>query len=408
MQRNRVLTGLRANDVLTLGNYLGAIQPMAELLHKHKDTHDIFMFVPDLHSFTTPINHDDLYANTIRNIKFFVAAGAIDLKSKQTLVYRQSHVPAHSEMAWILSCFTYFGEMRRMTQFKDKSGIEDDEIKAVKRVLERYNLISRVKKLGSFFDHPVADIRNLFIFDRKDVAKEIAGELHKIQPTNVSVGLFTYPVLMAADILLYGAKYVPVGEDQRQHVEITRDIALRVNEKFKDVVSEGVFPVVPVNWKQQLKFSGLDRGLRIRSLRNPAKKMSKSDADPAGYILLLDKPEKAAKKIMAATTDSEGVIRFDWAKQPGVTNLLQILAMLQKRDIHAVITEWQGKTRYGELKQAAAKAVGDFLTDYQNKLDKVDEVKLVTKLEADEAKARELSAPQLLKTQQAVGLRPRP
>src|SRR5688572_3717356 len=260
MNRERVLTGLRANSTLTIANYLGAILPMAELVKKHKDTHDFFMFVPDLHSFTTPIDHSDLYHNTIRNVRFFIAAGAIDLKNDRTLVYRQSYISAHSELTWILDCFTHFGEMRRMTQFKDKSKLEVDEAKAVKKVLDRYNLISRIRKLGSL-EEPVSDIRNLFMFDRKQVAREIAAELHKAQSSNVSVGLFNYPVLMTADILLYGAKYVPVGDDQRQHLEIARDIAMRVNERFKEDSPDGVFETVPLDWKKQLKFSGLNQGL---------------------------------------------------------------------------------------------------------------------------------------------------
>jgi tryptophanyl-tRNA synthetase len=182
---------------------------------------------------------------------------------------------------------------------------------------------------------------------------------------------------------------------------------LRLNEKFKDVFPEGVFQTVPVEWKRQLEFSGLDQGLRIRSLRNPDKKMSKSDADPAGYVTLLDTPQRAAKKIMAATTDSEGVIRFDWGNQPGITNLLQMLALLSDRNIHEVVNDWQGKTRYGDLKQAVATAVGDFLESFQTKLATVDESKLLARLEADEAKARDISGAQLRRVQQAVGLYPR-
>jgi tryptophanyl-tRNA synthetase len=381
--RPRVLTGLRANSSLTIANYLGAILPMARLAKKHKDTHDFFMFVPDLHSFITPINHNELYQNTLQNVKIFVAAGAVNLKNEHLYVYRQSYVPAHSELTWILDCFTYMGELGRMTQYKDKAGIAQDQgTTPLKAAFQKMRTIGSQMRRG-------------------------ATELEPQQNESVNVGLFNYPVLMAADILLYGAKYVPVGEDQRQHIELTRDVGLRLNEKFKDVFPEGVFETVPVDWKQQLKFSGLDQGLRIRSLRNPEKKMSKSDADPAGFVTLGDSPQKAAKKIMAATTDSNGVIRFDWDKQPGVTNLLQMLALLADRDIHDVINDWQGKTRYGDLKQAVAKEVGDFLAGFQDKLAGVDEQGLVAKLEADEAKARDISNAQLLRVQQAVGLRPR-
>lgn len=362
---------------------------MANLAKKHKDSHEFFMFVPDLHSFTTPINHDDLSNNVIQNIKYYIAAGAINLKGEHLHVYRQSYVPAHSELAWILDCFAYMGELSRMTQFKDKAGLnKQDE-------LDFKAAFSKLRSIGTQVR------RGLIEGDLQELMQTTKNE-------SVSVGLFNYPVLMAADILLYGARYVPLGDDQKQHLELTRDLALRVNERFKDVFADGVFKTVPADWKTQLKFSGLDQGLRIRSLRNPAKKMSKSDADSAGFVSLGDDPKRAAKKIMAATTDSEGVIRFDWKSQPGVTNLLQMLALLQNRDLHEVITEWQGKNRYGDLKKAVATQVGDFLQDFQTKLATVDDAKLLAKLEQDEAYAREVSAAQLFRVQQAVGLRPRP
>ena len=388
--RPRVLTGLRANSSLTIANYLGAMLPMAQLAKKHKDTHDFFMFVPDLHSFTTPIDHGALYDNTIQNVKFFVAAGAVNLKNDHLYIYRQSHVPAHSELTWILDCFAYMGELSRMTQFKDKAGLSADE--GSRQLFA--SLRNRTRELSSRF---------LTAFMEHDLKKIML----KLKNESVSVGLFNYPVLMAADILLYNAQYVPIGEDQRQHLELTRDVGLRVNEKFKDVFPEGVFTTVPSDWKTQLKFSGLDQGLRVRSLRNPTKKMSKSDTDPAGFVLLNDDPKRAAKKIMAATTDSEGVIRFDWKTQPGITNLLQMLALLTNRDIHDVITDWQGKTRYGDLKQAVAKEVGDFLTEFQTNFNAVDEAKLVTRLKSDEAKVGVIANQQLLRVQQAIGLRPR-
>ncbi|HVI69460.1 MAG TPA: tryptophan--tRNA ligase [Magnetospirillaceae bacterium] len=387
----RVLTGLRANSNLTIANYLGAMLPMANLAQSHKKTHDFFMFVPDLHSFTTPINHDELHKNTIQNVAFYVAAGAIDLESNAVRVYRQSYVSQHSELAWILDCFTYMGELSRMTQFKDKAGLARDADS--KELLS--GLLRRTRRLGDHF---------LAAFFERDLKKT----MEKLKNESVSVGLFNYPVLMAADILLYNATYIPLGDDQKQHLELTRDLALRINERFKNVFAEGVFATVPADWQSQLKFSGLDQGVRIRSLRNPAKKMSKSDEDPAGFVTLADEPKTAAKKIMAATTDSEGVINFDWKRQPGVSNLLQIVALLQKRPVQQVIAEWKGQTRYGDLKQAAAKEVGDFLKDFQTALAGVDQVALLAKIEADEAVARNLAAAQLLRVQQAVGLRPRP
>src|SRR3989344_5039685 len=223
MGKEVVLTGLRSNAEFHLGNYLGAILPMVELQKKHAGQYQLNMFIPDLHSFTMPIDHGKLYEQTPQNLKVFVAAG-LDIDQPDTFIYRQSYIPAHSELTWILDCFTGFGEMSRMTEFKDKS-----------------------QTVGA---------------DR------------------ITIGLFNYPVLMAADILLYGAKWVPVGEDQRQHVEFARDIAMRFNNKFGDIF------VLPAANTEQLKFAQREKPVRIRSLRNPDKKMSKSVEDPAGTIML--------------------------------------------------------------------------------------------------------------------------
>lgn len=349
MNRDRVLTGIRSNGEPHLGNYLGAMLPMVEIQKAHGDTHDMFFFVPDLHSFTTPIDHSTLYENTVRNLKYFVAAG-MDFWAPGAHLYRQSYIPAHSELTWILDCFAYMGEMSRMTQFKDKSD----------------------------------------------------GQ------ANVSVGLFNYPVLMAADILLYNARYVPVGDDQKQHLELARDLGMRINNKFEDAFADGVFTVVPEDWKTQLEFAKRDNGVRIRSLRNPGKKMSKSVDDPAGTIGMTDDPAEAAKKVMSATTDSAGEINFDWANQPGITNLLQMLALMSERPVAEVAAEWKGRSSYGELKTAVAKKVEAFLREFQERVQNVDEAKLLAKLEDDERKVSEIAEATLLRAQQAVGLRPRP
>jgi tryptophanyl-tRNA synthetase len=239
MSKEVVLTGLRSNAEFHLGNYLGAILPMVELQQKHAGKYQVNMFVPDLHSFTTPIDHNTLHEQTIQNIKAFVAAG-LDIQNENTFIYRQSYIPAHSELTWILDCFSGFGELSRMTEFKDKS-------------------------------------------ERQE---------------NVSVGLFNYPALMAADILLYSAKWVPVGEDQRQHLEYTRDLAMRLNNKFGNLF------VVPEDNQKQTVFAQRSEPVRIRSLRTPEKKMSKSVEDPAGTIMLSDNPFDAAQKIIAADRKS--------------------------------------------------------------------------------------------------------
>ena len=340
MAKNVILTGLRSNSEFHLGNYLGAMQPMVVLQKQKAGEYQLNMFIPDLHSFTTPIDHTKLYQQSIDNVKMYVAAG-LDINQQNTYVYRQSFIPAHSEMTWILNCFAYYGELSRMTEFKDKSASQE----------------------------------------------------------NISTGLFDYPVLMASDILLYGARWIPVGDDQRQHLEFTRDLAMRVNNKF------GVLFTVPESTDKQIEFSGRGEPIRIRSLRNPDKKMSKSVQDPAGTILLSDKPDEAVKKVMSATTDNENKINFDFEKQPGVSNLLQILALLHRKPQAEINNEWEGKTSYGELKTAVAEALKEFLQQFQSKLSEVDDGEVVNKLESSEKTMTPIANKTLLKVQKAVGLR---
>lgn len=335
-----ILTGLRANEELTLANYLGGILPMVDMQRRYAGKYQINMFVPDLHSFTTPINHEGLYERSINNLKYYVASG-LDLNDPSTFLYRQSFISAHSELTWILDCFTSFGEMSRMTQFKEKSNGND----------------------------------------------------------SVSVGLFNYPVLMASDILLYNAKWVPVGEDQFQHLEITRDIAERINNKFGNIFT------VPESTEKQSQFMNRGAGLRIRSLTEPTKKMSKSSMDEKSKILLIDNPDVAYKKIMSATTDGIGAINYDWQNQPGITNLMTILSMLTNQDLEAIKSVWTGKTMYGEFKIAVAEAVRNFLVEFQSRLESVDENALIAKLEASEEAMRPIANETLQRVQKATGLR---
>jgi tryptophanyl-tRNA synthetase len=296
-----------------------------------------------LHSFTTPIDHGSLYQQTINNLRVYIAAG-LPLNHPGVYMYRQSYVPAHSELTWILDCFTGFGEMSRMTQFKDKSA--------------------------------------------------------KLNADRVSVGLFNYPVLMAADVVLYNATYVPVGDDQTQHLEFIRDIAERINNQFGDIFT------VPAPVPKQHEFFGKDQGLRVRDLQDPTKKMSKSDETGKGVIFLSDTPEIATKKVMSAATDSFGEIQYDLKERPGVSNLLQILALLTDSSLQDVCTTWEGRTSYGDLKKAVAEQVSNFLTDFQAKLAAVDERTLLAKLTDDETKMNAVANETLLRVQKAVGLRP--
>lgn len=341
MTKPVILTGVRSNEEPTLGNFLGAFVPMVDLQKKYAGEYQINMFVPDLHSFTTPIDHTSLYEKTLHNLKYFVAAG-LELDDPNTFLYRQSYIPAHSELTWILDCFTYVGEMQRMTQFKEKSSEHD---------------------------------------------------------ASVTMGLMNYPVLMAADILLYDAEWVPVGEDQFQHLEIARDIATRFNNKFGDVF------VVPRATKEQTTFIERDNGLRIRSLTDPAKKMSKSSSNEKSKISLSDTPTQAYKKIMNATTDSVGQINFNWDTQPGISSLLQILALLSGRTQDDVNNEWVGGERYGDLKQVVAATVESFLTDFQARYNAITDEQILEKLQSSEARVAVTANNTLLRAQKAVGLR---
>ena len=336
--KKTILTGLRVNSELTLGNYLGALLPMVRLANKYSKDYTVNIFVPDLHSIISSID-GDLQANVIRSLKYYLAAG-LELNANIHL-YRQSHVPAHAELTWVLNCLAKMGEMSRMTQYKEKS-------------------------------------------EGKDSA---------------NVGIFDYPVLMAADILLYSANYVPVGEDQFQHIELTRNLAIRFNNRFGETF------VVPEDTKNQVEFMGLQNGIRIRDLVNPEKKMSKSTDGDNCKIMLSDDPARAAKKIMSATTDSLENIDFNLETQPGISNLLQIEALISDRPLGAVIREWQGKSHYGDLKKQVAASVEKLLTDFQANLAQIDDSGLDELLAKGEAYANEVANAKLAEVYQKVGLR---
>ena len=221
--KETILTGIRVNSELTLGNFLGALLPMVRLANFYSKDHNVNIFVPDLHTIISGID-GDIASNTIRSLKYYLAAG-LELNDN-VHIYRQSRVPAHSELCWILDCTASMGELNRMTQYKEK------------------------------------------------------GEGKE----SVNVGIFNYPVLMAADILLYDAKYVPVGEDQFQHIELTRNIAMRFNNRYGEIFT------IPAKTLDQAKFMGADNGIRIRDLLNPEKKMSKSTAAENSKIMLSDDP----------------------------------------------------------------------------------------------------------------------
>ncbi len=335
--KKTILTGLRVNSELTLGNYLGALLPMVRLANKYSKDYTVNIFVPDLHSIISDID-GNLKENTVRSIKYYLAAG---LKLNDNVhIYRQSRVPAHAELAWVLNCVATMGEMSRMIQYKEKSEGKD----------------------------------------------------------STNVGIFDYPVLMAADILLYDASFVPVGEDQFQHIELTRNLAQRFNHRFGDTF------VVPEDTKKQIEFMGAENGIRIRDLVNPEKKMSKSTAGDNCKIMLSDAPEKAAKKIMSATTDSLENIDFNLETQPGISNLLQIEALATDRPLGSVIREWQGKSRYGDLKKQVASSVKTLLADFQANLAQLDDFDVEALFRAGEDYANKLSSLKLCEVHHKLGL----
>ncbi len=333
-----ILTGIRSNSILTIGNYLGALLPMVRLANEHSKDNHINIFVPDLHSIISEVD-GNLKKNTIRTLKYYLAAG-LEINDN-VHIYRQSYVPAHSELCWILNCVATMGETSRMIQYKEKSEGKD----------------------------------------------------------SCNVGIFDYPILMAADILLYDATFVPIGEDQFQHIELTRDIATKFNNRFGEIFT------IPAKTMDQVKFMGQEEGIRIRDLQNPEKKMSKSTQAENSKIMLDDDPEKAAKKIMSATTDSEGVIKFDMINQPGISNLLEIEALINDRPRQDVIGEWAGETHYGDLKKKVASSVSNMLTDFQKRMSEIKDEEVLALLEKGEKYANEVANKKLFEVQKAFSLR---
>ncbi|MHC6175681.1 tryptophan--tRNA ligase [Glutamicibacter endophyticus] len=332
MSKPRVLSGMQpSGDSLHLGNYLGALVNWV----KTQDAYDAFFFIPDMHAITVEQDPAALRARTRKTAAQFIAGG-IDL-DKSTL-FVQSQVPEHAQLAWVLNCLTGYGEASRMTQFKDKSAKGGAE--------------------------------------------------------NSSVGLFTYPVLMAADILLYQPEGVPVGDDQRQHVELARTLAQRFNHRF------GQTFVVP---KAQIP----TEGARIYDLQNPTSKMSKSAASPNGLINVLDEPKVIAKRIKSAVTDTDTVIAYDKENKPGVSNLLDILAAVTDRQVPQLVAEFEGKM-YGHLKVAVAEAVVERLTPVRERtLELLDDpAELDRLLLHGAAKAREVAGATLNEVYQKVGFLP--
>lgn len=323
----RMLSGVKPTGRLTLGNYIGAISQFVQ----YQDEYDLYIFIANMHAITVPQDPGELRRNTRDLIALYLACG---LDPQKVTLFVQSELPQHTELGWILTCHSYMGELQRMTQYKDKTA---------------------------------------------------KGE------TGITAGLFTYPSLMAADILMYDADYVPVGVDQKQHVELARNLAERFNHRHGDtfIVPEPIVPTV---------------GAKIMSLQNPTKKMSKSDDNPKGTIDLLDEPSVARKKIMSAVTDSIGVIRYDVENQPGLANLLTILSRLNKEAIADIVKRYDGKG-YGELKKEVGQAVFDFLSDLQSKYRQIiADGKIAEIIAEGNARAGRIADKKVAKVKRKLGL----
>ena len=327
--KKRIFSGIQPTGNLTLGNYIGALRNFSIL----QDEYDCLYSIVDMHAITVRQNPAELRKACLRTMAIFIASG---LDPKKNIIYFQSQVPQHAELAWILNCFTYMGELQRMTQFKDKSAKHAD---------------------------------------------------------NINAGLFTYPVLMAADILLYQTDLVPIGSDQKQHLELSRDIAERFNAIYGDVfvVPDGYFPKV---------------GARVMSLQEPARKMSKSDPEDT-YIAILDKPEVIRKKMRRAVTDCDNSVRFDPANKPGVSNLMSIMSALSGKSMDEITAEFDG-LGYGKFKDAVADCVIAALEPIQKRYDEIstDKTYLQEVLPDGAQRAEAIAHKTMLKIRKKIGYAP--
>ena len=321
-----ILTGLKPTGSLTLGNYIGSISQMVKMQDEYKS----YLFIADMHAITVPTDSNMLHKNIKDFLALYLACG---IDPDKNVIYLQSDIEYIPAISWLLECNSYYGELSRMIQFKEKS-----------------------KKNANF-----------------------------------SVGLLTYPVLMATDILVVGANYVPVGVDQKQHVELTRDIALRFNKKYGDTFT------IPEPLVTQV-------GTKIMDLVDPTKKMSKTEDNPKGVIGLLDSPDVARKKIMSATTDSEMSVRYDPDNKPGISNLINIYAALTGDTIQSVEDRFKN-SNYGEFKRCVADVVCNFLEKIQSKY-----TQLVNSHELDQIlfkgaeEVRKLSKDMFLDMRKKIGL----
>lgn len=329
VKKKRMLSGIKPTGRLTLGNYIGAIKQFIS----YQDEYDMYIFIADLHALTLPIDAKELRQNTKDLISIYLACG---LDPEKVVLFKQSDVHEHAELGYIMACNSYMGELSRMTQYKDKTA-------------------------------------------------------NMSEKDSIPTGIFLYPALMAADILLYDPDYVPVGVDQKQHVELTRDLAIRFNSRYSDT-----FKVPePLTSKQ---------GAKVFSLSNPEKKMSKSESDK-GTIYLLDDLNVSRKKIMSAVTDLGRDIKYDPANKPGISNLLTIASCLSGKSISTLEKECEGMG-YGDFKKVVADIVCNELSSLQTKVASIQASGIIEKvLEEGAMKASYVARKKLSKVYRKVGLR---
>lgn len=323
--KKRIFSGAQPTGQLHIGNYLGALRNWAAL----QDEYESFYCIVNLHAVTLPQDPKTLRQKTLDLARIYLAAG---IDASKSTIFIQSDVPEHAELTWILSCIARMGELERMTQFKDKG---------------------------------------------------------KGNTERAGVGLFTYPILMASDILLYQTDLVPVGQDQKQHLELCRDLAMRFNRDYGETfrIPEPYIPPV---------------GANILSLQDPAKKMSKSDENPAGSIFLLDDADTITKKIKRAVTDSGTEITFD-ENRPAIRNLLTIYQLLSDKSADECVAHFAGKG-YGQFKSELAEVVIEFLRPFQNRVDEIDDAGLVEILTEGAEKARSIAGETLASVYQKMGI----
>ena len=324
-----MVSGVQPTGMLTLGNYIGAIQNFVKL----QEDYNLIIFVADLHALTNKIDPQTLRKYTRDTAALFLACG---INPKKTILFKQSDLQEHANLSYILSCNSYMGELSRMTQYKDKKS--------------------------------------------------------KFKNDAIPTGLFIYPTLMASDILLYDAKYVPIGEDQKQHLELTRDLAIRFNNRYGEtfVVPEAIIP----------KY-----GAKIKSLKDPLKKMSKSsEVDDSGSIRLLDDLNVVKKKIMSAVTDSENIVKYDVKNKPGISNLMTIYSVLTDKSLKEIEKEFYDKG-YGNFKKAVSEVVVNKIEDIQKKYNNIIENGELEKILEDGAnKAKIIAQKKILDVKKKIGL----